>query len=155
MQEYGCNVQGRNKDIMNIRLAILITAVAVAPLAFSAEEPHLPRPAANPRTKVQKVGVDEFDKLRQNKENLVIDVRTEKEFKAGHIPGAINIDVRSSEFEEKVQNLDKNKTYLVHCASGGRSANACVRLEKKGFKHLYDLAPGFKGWEKAGKPVEN
>jgi rhodanese-related sulfurtransferase len=35
-----------------------------------------------------------------------------------------------------------------------RSAKACKKLEGVGFKELYDLAPGFKGWEKAGKPVE-
>ena len=110
--------------------------------------------AAAKNVPVKRVDVEEFDKLRANKENVVLDVRTPKEFKAGHIPGAVNIDVRGDDFASKVAKLDKNKTYLVHCAAGVRSANACKKMESAGFQHLYDLAPGFRGWEKAGKPVE-
>ena len=105
-------------------------------------------------TKVHKVGIEEFDKLRQDKSKAVLDVRTAEEFQRSHIPGAVNIDVNSPDFEKKVSELDKNKTYLVHCAAGGRSARACQKMEKVGFRELYDLSPGFRGWEKAGKPVE-
>ena len=138
---------------MNRRLLILIMAsVLTAPLARGADEKS--PPAATAATKVKRVDVEEFDKLRANKENVVLDVRTEREFKAGHIPGAVNIDANGADFEEKVAKLDKNKTYLVHCAAGGRSARACKKLEGIGFKELYDLAPGFNGWQKAGKPTE-
>jgi phage shock protein E len=110
-------------------------------------------PSKSP-TVTHKVGVEEFDKLRQNKSKTVLDVRTAQEFKSGHIPGAVNIDINSPDFENKIGALDKQKTYLVHCAAGGRSARACKKLEGMGFKELYDLSPGFRGWEKAGKPVE-
>ncbi len=83
-----------------------------------------------------------------------MDVRSEKEFKASHIPGAINIDVNARDFDDQVAKLDKNKTYLLHCTAGVRSMRACKRLDAAGFHSLYDLAPGFSGWEKAGKPVE-
>jgi rhodanese-related sulfurtransferase len=53
-----------------------------------------------------------------------------------------------------VGKLGTNKVFLVHCAAGVRSRRACGRLDTAGFKELYDLAPGFNGWEKAGKPVE-
>ena len=110
--------------------------------------------AAAKQNAVKRVDVEQFDKLRANHQNLVLDVRTEKEFKAGHIPGAINIDVNGPEFERKIAKLDKSKTYLVHCAAGVRSAKACKKLTGAGFMDLYDLAPGFRGWEKAGKPIE-
>ena len=103
---------------------------------------------------VRRVGVDEFAKLWQDKQNVVLDVRTSKEFAASHIPGALNLDFLAADFEAKVSKLDKSKTYLVHCASGGRSAMACSLMSRLGFPSLVDLAPGFKGWEKAGKPVE-
>ena len=103
---------------------------------------------------VKRVDVAEFDKLRQAKTNVILDVRSEREFKAGHLPGAINIDVNSSDFAKKVAELDKSKTYLVHCQSGRRSANACEKLGKAGFTSLFDLAPGFKGWTNAAKPFE-
>ena len=123
--------------------------------ARSADSSSAPEKAgAKSATRVHKVGVEEFDKLRSAKTNTVLDVRTAEEFKAGHIPGATNIDVNAPDFEKKIGELDKSKTYLVHCAAGVRSARACQKLEKVGFAELYDLSPGFRGWQKAGKPVE-
>ena len=55
---------------------------------------------------------------------------------------------------EKAGSLDRNKTHLVNCAAGVRSATACKKLETMGFKKLYDLGPGFDGWKQAGKPIE-
>ena len=139
---------------MRIKWIILLVVTALAvPLSQGADEKAAP-PAAKPVAKVKRVDVEEFYKLRANKENVVLDVRTEREFKAGHIPGAVNIDANAADFDEKVAKLDKNKTYLVHCAAGGRSARACKKLDGMGFKELYDLGPGFNGWQKAGKSVE-
>jgi len=103
---------------------------------------------------VPRVDVAEFDKLRQNKTNIVLDVRTKKEFDEGHIPGAVHLDFLAGNFADEAGKLDRSRTYLVHCAAGGRSARACAKMSQMGFKSLYDLAPGFKGWEKSGKPVE-
>jgi rhodanese-related sulfurtransferase len=102
----------------------------------------------------RRVGVDEFAQLWRHKQNVVLDVRTKQEFAAGHIPGAMNLDVNTPDFEQKVAALDTNKVYLVHCAAGVRSAKACEKMSRKGFNFLFDLAPGFRGWEKAGQPVE-
>ncbi len=137
---------------MKTKLLFALSAFLIAvPLVLGAADA---KPAAAAKPVVKRVDTDEFDKLRANKKNIILDVRSAAEFKAGHIPGAINIDVRAADFDEKVAKLDKDKTYLVNCAAGGRSATACKKLEVVGFKELYDLAPGFKGWEKAGKPVE-
>ena len=133
---------------------LLAAAFLATPAAWSADDKAAPPAGGKAATKIRRVDVEEFDKLRGNKENVVLDVRTASEFKAGHIPGAVNIDVNGADFDTQVSKLDKSKTYLVHCAAGVRSARACKRLETVGFKELYDLAPGFKGWEKAGKPVE-
>jgi len=132
-------------------LFVLSAFLITAPLAVEAADA---KPAAEKKSVVKRVDAEEFDKLRADKKNIILDVRTEAEFKAGHIPGATNIDVNGPDFAEKVAKLDKSKTYLVHCAAGRRSANACGKLEGMGFTRLFDLAPGFKGWEKAGKPVE-
>jgi len=102
----------------------------------------------------RKVDANEFEKLWQQKTNIVLDVRTPKEFAAGHIPGAVNVDINAPDFTQKISALKKDKTYLVHCDAGGRSARACEKMDELGVQHLVDLAPGFKGWEKAGKPVE-
>ena len=135
-------------------LFVLTLSLLALPCLHAADKvPDAPASSSAP-AKPKRVEVEEFDKLRQNKANVVLDVRTEKEFKAGHIPGAINMDVRSPDFAAKTAKLDKSKTYLVHCAAGGRSATACGKLAQEGFTNLFDLSPGFKGWEKAGKEVE-
>jgi rhodanese-related sulfurtransferase/type 1 glutamine amidotransferase len=102
----------------------------------------------------RRVGVAEFEQLWQGKKFTVLDVRTGEEFNAGHIPGAVNLDVLDAGFEKQVAALDKSKTYLVHCAAGRRSANAAEQMKALGFKSVVDLAPGFNGWKAAGKPVE-
>lgn len=102
----------------------------------------------------RRVGVEEFEKLIQAKKHTVLDVRTADEFKAGHIAGAVNLDVLDAGFEKQVAALDKSKTYLVHCAAGRRSANASEQMKGLGFKSVVDLTPGFNGWKAAGKPVE-
>jgi phage shock protein E len=100
------------------------------------------------------VGVDQFDKLRQQTNTVVLDVRTPKEFAAGHIPGAVNIDWNGAEFQKKAVALDRSKTFLVHCAVGGRSAKASDKLASLQFTNVYNLEGGMKAWEKAGKAVE-
>ena len=104
--------------------------------------------------KFKNVGVEEFDKLRKQTNTIVLDVRTPKEFVAGHIPGATNIDWYASDFEKKVSGLDKSKTYLVHCAAGRRSASASEKLTTLRFTNVYNLGGGMKEWEKAAKQVQ-
>jgi rhodanese-related sulfurtransferase len=108
--------------------------------------------AADPA--VKNLDVDAFAKMREAKTNVVLDVRTKQEYDAGHMPGAILIDFNSPDFASKIAALSKDKTYLVHCAAGGRSAKACDKMGKLNFLSVYNLEGGFRAWEKAGKPVE-
>lgn len=133
---------------MKIRLILLLAALLFPAPARSAEQ------AAPPATQVKRIGVEEYDKLRANTNHVILDVRSAAEFEKGRIPRAINLDLNSKAFAEKAGALDRNKTYLVNCAVGMRSAKACKKLEAMGFKELYDLGPGFDGWKKAGKPIE-
>jgi phage shock protein E len=90
-----------------------------------------------------------------SKTNLVIlDIRTPEEFKSFHIAGATNIDFHGSNFEQRVSSLDKSKTYLVHCASGGRSTQSLKIFQKHDFQSIYHLDGGINGWKNAGLPVE-
>ena len=132
-------------------LCLLAALVSLMPMTTRAADV---KPAAEKKPINQRVDVEAYDKLRANKEVIILDVRTAEEFKTGHVPGATNLSVNSPGFDEAVAKLDKSKTYLVNCAVGMRSAKACKKLEAAGFQNLYDLAPGFDGWKKAGKPVE-
>ena len=88
------------------------------------------------------------------KKVIVLDVRTPGEFKMARIAGATNIDFLAPDFEKRIARLDTNKTYLVHCATGGRSTHALPVLERHGFNVLYHLDGGIKAWENAGLPVQ-
>jgi rhodanese-related sulfurtransferase len=135
---------------MNPRLAVLLLGVLLGISPASNGEQSV----AATNTVIKRVDVQKYDQLRANTNNVILDVRSPAEFEKGHIPGAVNIDINSSKFSERITALDKSKPYLVNCAVGMRSAKACRKMEALGFKELYDLAPGFDGWQKAGKPVE-
>lgn len=77
----------------------------------------------------------------------VIDVRTPEEFEAGHIKGALNINVKAAEFVDEIQKLSKTDTLLVYCRSGRRSAYAAQVMVSFGFRKIYDLEGGFLNWE--------
>ena len=107
--------------------------------------------AADP---VKHVKADEAAKIIADGKTAVVDVRTSDEFKDGHIKGAKNIDIMSSDFEKQLGKLDKTQPTLIHCQAGGRSTRALKSFEKLGFTNLIHLDDGFGGWEAAGKPVE-
>jgi rhodanese-related sulfurtransferase len=91
--------------------------------------------------------------LKANPDTVVLDIRTPKEYKAGHLAKAKNIDYYEDDFKSDLGKLDKSKTYLVHCASGGRSSRSLAVFSKLGFKSVVHLDGGYKGWAKAGLPV--
>lgn len=103
---------------------------------------------------VHHVNPAEAQKLIADKKVVVLDVRTPKEFAAGHIAGATNINYLAADFAKTLSGLDPNQTYLVHCAVGGRSTQALPKFEKLQFQFIYHLDGGIKAWEKAGLPVE-
>ena len=83
---------------------------------------------------------------------VILDVRTAKEFADGHVAGAVNIDVNQADFAQKIDQLDRSKTYIVYCRSGRRSSKAVGIMATKGFKNLYNVSDGFLGWNKNGLP---
>lgn len=125
-------------------LPLLATVLAcLATLARAESEP------------VKNVSPDGAAKLlAERKDIIVLDLRTEAEFKAGHIAGAKNIDFLGGDFAQKIGALDKGKTYLVHCGSGRRSTRALEVFQSQKFTSILHLNEGFKSWEAAGKPVE-
>lgn len=84
---------------------------------------------------------------------VLFDVRTPSEFAAGHITGAVNIDVESATFPQLVATLDPAKSYAVYCRSGNRSKAAMTAMGQAGFGHLFDLAGGIGAWQSAGGQV--
>jgi len=91
---------------------------------------------------------EEFGKsMRAHPNAVLLDVRTPEEFESGHLPGALNIDIRGYDFHEQIENLDPAKAYFVYCRSGGRSSAACRFMTSKGFQECYNLEGGILAWE--------
>ena len=84
---------------------------------------------------------------------LVVDVREEQEFAAGHIPEARNLPL--SRLDECMKELHKHKQkpLLITCLSGMRSDKACAQLKQAGFSNMYMLKGGFNAWNQAKLPV--
>ena len=139
-----------------VLMTVLLVLALLTPVVLAQEKSTKPVAEKNAASKFQNVKPEQFDALRKADTNstVVLDVRTTKEYREGHIPGSVMIDFSADDFEQQVARLDKDKTYLVHCAAGGRSTRACKKMEQLGFKKLYNLEGGMGAWEKAGKPVE-
>ena len=75
----------------------------------------------------------------------IVDVRTAAEYAEGHIPNAVNIDVYSSDFADKIAKLDKERTVAIYCRSGRRSKSAAEQAVKQGFK-VVELDGGVLSW---------
>ena len=83
----------------------------------------------------------------------VIDVRTPAEYAAGHIDGAVNIDIASPDFAAQVSALDPSAPYAVYCRSGNRSASALAEMAAVGMTGSYHLGGGIGAWQSAGGEV--
>ncbi len=94
--------------------------------------------------------------LLMNREDaLVIDVREEHEWSAGHIPNSRHIPL--SQLPKRIGELEKFKTrdLIVNCQSGNRSSSACGSLKKQGFEKVHNLAGGIAAWREAGLPISS
>ena len=83
--------------------------------------------------------------------HVVLDVRTDAEWAAGHPKGARHIPL--SELAARIGELPKGEPIVCICASGQRSARAAVLLARDGFAPVYNFTGGFAAWRAAGLPV--
>jgi rhodanese-related sulfurtransferase len=102
----------------------------------------------------QDLGVEEFKSQMDSVQGeVLLDVRTPDETAKGVIAGATYLDYFRKDFEAEVAKLDKNKTYFIYCAAGGRSGETMDLMSKLGFKRVYNLKGGFTDWKKMKFPV--
>jgi rhodanese-related sulfurtransferase len=104
-------------------------------------------------------GIKEVDsiaalQLINHKNAMVLDVREEDEYRAGHVLNSTLIPL--GKLKQRVGELEKyrDRAIVVVCRSGIRSATACVTLGKQGFTQAYNLVGGVNAWEKAKLPLE-
>lgn len=101
------------------------------------------------KSQLNNLTADEFAAaIEAYPEAVIIDVRTEKEFQAGHLPNAINIDYFADDLLDKVLNLEKGKDYFIYCRSGRRSIRVCTWMRNGGFDNhkVFNLDKGYGDW---------
>lgn len=123
------------------QLCFLIFALSCTRTSTQQEISHLIKP-------------QQFKEMMNDERTIVIDVRTPEEMTKGVIGKPKKINYRNSDFKELLLALDKSKTYLVYCKSGGRSGKTKQLMDDNGFDSVYDLQGGITAWEEAGLPVD-
>ena len=101
------------------------------------------------KSSIEDIDVTTFAAYMEQDSVIILDVRTLAEVNAGAIEGAIHIDFYRPDFQDKLNLLNKNSTYLVYCRSGNRSSQAStVMMENLGFKDVKNLLGGYQAWAK-------
>lgn len=118
-----------------MRKLLFLAAFAVALLAF------------------ENVDAKKFQSLMQEKDVVILDVRTPGEFASGHIEGANLIPVQVFQYLKLGGRGIKDKKVLVYCRSGNRSVTASRWLESWGVKRVYNLRGGILEWQVARLPL--
>jgi rhodanese-related sulfurtransferase len=109
---------------------------------------------AEAKKDVCEVSVSEAKEMLDKGGWVFLDCREPKEYKMGHVPGAINIPRGVIEFSADKKIPDKNAKILVYCKIGGRGCLTACTLCRMGYKNVRNLGGGWAAWEKAGYPVE-
>lgn len=81
-------------------------------------------------------------------DKVLLDVRRPEEIEEISIEGHVAINIQHPSFPDKINELDKSKTYFVYCRSGARSGQACQYMASQGFDKLYNLKGGMLEWVK-------
>jgi rhodanese-related sulfurtransferase len=86
-------------------------------------------------------------------EITIMDIRPKDEFENEHIPGAVNLDYDGHQFQQKVDKLDKTKSYIIYCHSGVRGGYFMNKMKDSGFNGAYNILGGFVGWKVSKLPL--
>jgi len=89
----------------------------------------------------------EFEELMNKENTILLDIRSIEEYEYEHIGGAKLIEYDDIDFEELIDSLDRDKTYLLYCRSGRRSFNTMILMEEYNFSEVYNLKDGILSWE--------
>lgn len=94
---------------------------------------------------VKTIDIDTFKSYLGNKNIQKIDVRTENEYKSGHIKGVENIALNT--LENNLDKINKKEPVIIHCQSGARAAIAYSILVKNGFENILNYSGGINDWK--------
>ncbi len=95
----------------------------------------------------------EIEKHHNDPDLVILDVCRPNEYQKEHLEGAKLLDVKSNEFEDELEKMDKQKEYFVYCKTGKRGCKAVKLMEKHGYKKVINIAGGIDKWKSKRLPV--
>jgi hydroxyacylglutathione hydrolase len=110
------------------------------------------RAAQRPLQSIPTLGTDEVAARLRRNGGMLLDVRTDGEWLAGHLPGAVNIPI--GHLPERLDVVPRDRPVVVHCQTGSRAAIAASLLRAHGVAEVWLYPGGFGEWEAKGLPVE-
>lgn len=144
------------KNLMVLMLSVLLVTGAVWAGGCTVSEIETTNQEI-PTQVIEDITPQEAFTLIQNNQNnpnfVIIDVRTPEEFAEGHIENAINLDYYSETFRDELNELDKDKTYLIYCRSGNRSGSALNIMAELNFLGVHNILGGISRWKTGGLPT--
>ena len=150
-------LRGMRFSLSHFLVAPLAAAVLLAGCSADTDDTAAADPPASsetfPSVNGAVVSVEDFEANMSADGTTIIDVRTPEEFAAGHIDGAINIELGSPGFDDLLEEMDPDATYAVYCQSDNRSGQAVQRMLSDGFTSFYHLNGGIVAWTEAGNEV--
>jgi len=108
--------------------------------------------------KAQHLSPSQFqDFVKENPDALIIDLRSDAEFNAGHVRGAINMNRGYVEtlLAEKIPNIKEDTKIILYCIAGGISAMTQMALKDYGYKNVLDIAGGINNYVDNGLSLFN
>lgn len=139
-----------------------------SPPTLAAGSPPLLNSELNPQTQTMDLAIDSFldsipanyyairtpaalKKRLDDAKTALVDVREVKEYQAGHIPGAINIPLRT--LSHNLAQIPPDRKVIFYCSTGYRSAMAMMALNLLGYENVLAFSPSFTGWQAAGEAI--
>lgn len=105
-------------------------------------------------TKTHIAATDLLNQINTGTAPLIVDVRSQSEYKASHVPGALHIPFWSAFTSGQLDQADKNRDLVVYCEHGPRAGIAKMAFSLSGFDSIYYLEGHMVGWKRAQLPVE-
>ena len=95
-----------------------------------------------------------LEKNRDNSDFVVLDVRTPEDYEEGHIENAYLLNIKSKDFGDELERMDKNRKYFVYCKTGRKSRKAVELMKERGYKEAHNIVGGMDKWKLRRLPVE-
>jgi rhodanese-related sulfurtransferase len=106
------------------------------------------------KSRVREIDVNAYQKMPRDG-HVLIDIREDHEWAAGHAAGAIHLGKGILERDIETEIPDKSTTLVLYCGGGFRSALSADALQKMGYTNAISLDGGWRAWTAAGLPTES